>query len=133
MSKSILEMSKKDFESVPRLHSLFEKDLYFDSLVIIPTDEMHDSGYRCMEYVAADENGNPVCKFGGDSDVIHIDGIMGLGNHDYREPFPEFVRPKRWNIDVIPCGYVRIFCHGFRLTTDGVFISDLMLYAENRA
>lgn len=63
----------------------------FDNIIIIPTAEMHDSGFRCMKYILLKwEYGlNVVGVVGGYSDVIHL--CNGKAN-----------------IDCLPCGYLRV-------------------------
>ena len=67
---SICSMTKEDFANLPRLgEEGFDgfdpnKDS-FGSVVIIPTGEMHDSGYQCMEFVLINDHGMAICKVGG--------------------------------------------------------------------
>ena len=62
----------------------------FTNVIIIPTAEMHDSGFVCMKYILLKwENGlGVVGVVGGYSDVIHLKG--------------------KASIDCLPCGYLRI-------------------------
>ena len=50
---NISYMTKEDFKNVPSANEYgFKwKDEKFNSIVIIPTDEMHESGYMCMDFV----------------------------------------------------------------------------------
>ncbi len=76
----------------------------FDSLIILPgkSKDLHDSGYRVMDFVAV-KNNKPICKLSGCSDVIHIDGLRRLKNIDKLN--------KSWNIDCLPkSGLLRLFC-----------------------
>ena len=45
----ILTMKKEDFKKVPFRNTETNLDNFY-SLVIIPTEDMHDSGYRCMDF-----------------------------------------------------------------------------------
>jgi hypothetical protein len=109
--KTILNMTKKDFEMIP--DRAWGEDVgLFDTLVILPSKEKHDSGFRCMRFVAVKDN-KPLCMLGGCSDVIHIGGIGGLGfdwlakNGDV----PNKVSPLPWCIDCLPrSGLLRLFC-----------------------
>ena len=103
---NILEMTKEDFAKVPRRKSDIPT---FDSLVIIPQndDPLHDSGYMCMGFVAVDKHGEPICSFGGGSDVICINGIGGYGK--WSDSLPKSLPPIGWSIDCLPCGYLRLF------------------------
>lgn len=110
---NIKKMTRDDFKRVPfREH--FDSELPpFESLVIIPTDEQHDSGWQCMEFVGVDENMEPVVRMSGCSDVIHIDGIGGYGKWDGDGKLPRSRPIQAWSIDCLPkSGYLRLFCHG---------------------
>ena len=110
----VQEMTKEDFEKVPG-RERFDSDVgTFNSLVIIPTDKMHDSGYLRMDFVAVDDEDEPIALLSGCSDVLHIDGIGGYGR-DYRYagiiPFSSPIPIRAWSIDCLPkSGYLRLFC-----------------------
>lgn len=109
----VTQMKRKDFESLP--HRKWDEDIgEFDSLIILPLRRRHDSGYRCMDFVAVKED-KPVCRLSGCSDVIHIEGIGGFG-FDWARKYgrcPPLVPPTDWNIDCLPIsGLLRMFCHG---------------------
>lgn len=124
---NILNMTKEDFENVPARGG-FQRDIgVFSSLVIIPQDYAHDSGWMCMDFVAVDEEGEPICKLSGCSDVLNIDGIGGYGKRGTGIP-PQFIKPKRWSIDCLPCGYLRLF--GDCIMTAGAALSDFEIYGE---
>ena len=123
----VIEMTKEDFLAVPqRTH--FNDDIgLFYSFVIIPMDYLHDSGFRCMDFVAVDITGEPICRLSGCSDVINFDGFGGYGK--------EFVvgekgRPiEGWRIDCLPCGLLRVFCNGW--IEAGPAVSDFSIYWHN--
>lgn len=111
----VTSMSKEDFKNVPWLE---ETDFVpvkdsFKSIVIIPTDEVHDSGYLCMTFALVDREQEPICKVAGGSDVLHLDGIGGYGEHMLSCKRDEKGKPvidvKGWSIDCLPCGYLRLF------------------------
>lgn len=117
-------MKKKDFETIPHREK-FDADVgEFDSLVIIPLRRKHDSGWMCMDFVAC-RNGEPICKLSGRSDVIHIDGIGGYGQ--WRGYFTTTVQAKSWNIDCLPCGYLRLWCSGHNLKA-GAALSSFEIF-----
>ena len=128
--KSVSNMTKKDFEAVP-YRKKFDEDIgLFDSLVILPTRHKHDSGYRCMDFVAVRE-GKPICRLSGCSDVIHFDGIGGYG-FDWVEKYggvPKTIEPVSWNIDCLPkSGLLQIFCGVHRLKA-GCALSSFEIFA----
>ena len=120
----ITKMSKEDFLAVPERTSFNDNIGLFYSLVIIPMDYLHDSGFRCMDFVAVDITGEPICRLSGCSDVINFDGLGGYG----KEFVPgEKSRPiEGWRIDCLPCGLLRIFCNGW--IEAGHAISDFSIY-----
>lgn len=126
----VFNMKKEDFESVPQYNRMDGSGLEFAALVIIPTNEKHDSGWVCMDFVAVGFDGEPICRMSGWSDVLEIDGIGGLGKgwlERYKcgqEPTP----PKSWKIDCLPCGYLRLFARG-KLTV-GHMGSSFEVYSE---
>lgn len=124
---NIFNMTKEDFEKVPDREG-WSKDIgEFNSLVIIPQDYAHDSGWMCMDFVAVDINGEPICKLSGYSDVLNFDGIGGYG--DYRaDKTTNYVKPKGWSIDCLPCGYLRVFSNG--ALTAGPALSNFAVYSD---
>ncbi len=115
---NVASMTKEDFAKLPMLEEGFEgfdpnKDT-FGSMVIIPTGEMHDSGYQCMEFALIDMDEIPICRVNGIADVICIDGIGGYGVRGITKAFrsadgTRVVIPHGWSIDCLPCGYLRLF------------------------
>jgi hypothetical protein len=99
---NINDMTRKQFEAVP-FREDWSAEVRCDEIVILPQRKMHDSGYRCMDFVAV-KNGEPVCRLSGDSDVIHVDGIGGFGR-DWLTHYghcPDSVPPSAWSIDCLP-------------------------------
>lgn len=131
--KTVQEMKKKEFYDVP-VKPTGNKDLEFNSLVIIPQREFHDSGYRIMGFVAVDKDCHPICWISKDvADVMHIDGIGGYG--DWRpDDYPPRVRPPiSWKIDCLPCGYLRLFCNGVLKTENSSgYTSSFEVYYKGR-
>jgi len=95
--KDINDWTKKEFEALP-LREYGEDIGLFDSLVILQTKNVHESGFLCMDFVAVNEH-IPMCRLSGCSDVIHIDGIAGLGEWD--RIIPKSVITKGWRIDCL--------------------------------
>ena len=65
--------------------------LEYNNIIIIPINELHDSGFGCMKFVLLNHE-NLVGVIGGYSDVIH------LWNG-------------RFSIDCLPCGYLRVMLY----------------------
>ena len=123
--RDVFSMTKTEFANIECEHNYKGE---FDSLVIIPTRRKHDSGFRCLEFVAV-KDGVPVYRFGGCSDVVHIDGIGGYGDWVRLGSIPKSLKPKAWSIDCLPCGYLRLFSSNSRLHTDEFIGSDCCVYA----
>ena len=110
--KGIFEMKRKEFWELPERE--WNQDIGpFASLVILPSGRFHESGWRCMDFVAVDKDGYPICRLSGYSDVIHFDGIGGNGKNWLDERIrtgkvPTMIPVKDWKIDCLPCGYLRV-------------------------
>ena len=72
-TKNLNEYTLEEFREM----ELFGRDCFFDSVVIVPVEELHDSGYRCMKFILCHHD-DIVGVVGGWSDVVHPNGI---GNH----------------------------------------------------
>lgn len=106
----LTQMKRADFETLPTL-GYGETPPEFDSLVIIPEKYYHDSGYRCMSFALCKGN-EALCKTGGSSDVVHIDGIGGIKPYTLNQSTQVFKLGKGWSIDCLPkSGLLRLFCH----------------------
>lgn len=107
--KNINQWTKKDFLSLREIE--WNEDIgEFNSLVILPTNHVHDSGFRQMDFVAVKDN-EPICRISGCSDVIHIDGIGVLGlDWQKKEPISFLITAKGWSIDCLKkSGLLRLF------------------------
>lgn len=110
--KDANQMTRKDFENLPNRGS-FNTDIgLIDSVVFLPTRKKHDSGFRCIDFVAVKGN-TPFCRLSGCSDVIHLEGIGGYGFNwlSKYHTCPATVPPSGWSIDCLPTsGLFRLFC-----------------------
>lgn len=122
----IFDMKKSDFDNIPMVE--WDEEVKFTDLVIIPTDDFHESGYRCMKFCAVN-NGKPIAMLGGISDVMHLDGIGGHGMGNYGVSTTSAI--KAWNMDCLPCGYLHMWCSGYNFSATGG-LSDFELFTEKR-
>lgn len=131
VKKGLSEMTRKDFEAVPGPADYGKDITGFDSLVIMPTKRLHDSGYRAMYFIAC-KGDEPLVKLGGGSDVVHIDGIGGYG-YKWLERFsgcPQVVPPTGWSIDCLKTsGFLRLFTHR-NLIADAGGYSSFEIYSD---
>lgn len=104
--------TKEDFKKYDHLYiSQFgenENNIY--GLVIANTGDKHDSGYNCIRVYALDNNNEILGVLTDYSDVIHFNGIGGYGKeNNWNSPISNLVERKSYCIDLLPCGYFRIF------------------------
>jgi len=119
MEKHINEMTLQDFQKIEFRMSYNEAIGIFDSLIIMPREDLHESGYRKMDFIAVKDN-KPTCKLGGCSDVIQM--------YVWAE-----MHPPLWSIDCLPkSGLLRVFSAGNKIKA-GADLSSFELYSvENK-
>lgn len=125
------QMTRKEFEALE--HRKWDEEIDCDSIIVLPMRRMHDSGYRCMDFVAV-KDGEPICLLSGGSDVIHIDGIGGYGYRWVdRGELPKTVIPSGWSIDCLPrSGLLRMWPNRGKKVRCGAALSSLEVYAIKR-
>ena len=123
----ISEMTVKQFRELK--HRKWDEEIIFDCLIILPGSgrkhELHDSGYRCMDFVAVNRD-KPLCLLSGCSDVIHINGIGGFGYKwlDKYGGYPKTIPPVAWSIDCLAkSGLLRLFTGSGKLICGTAFSS----------
>lgn len=108
---NVNQMSREDFESLSTRK--WDEDIgEIDSIVIMPTNEEHDSGYGCMDFIAV-RGDEAICSLSGVSDVVHLNGIGGFGDNWLRKygGVPDKISPISWSIDcLLKSGFLRLFC-----------------------
>ncbi len=102
--KAADEMTVAELRAVPLLPRM--EDVLCRTVIIVPTEELHDSGWRSMEFILENEKGE-VGRVGGWSDALHIEGI---GSALYLNK-----RGAGWTIDCTPSGFLRLFRLGHGL------------------
>lgn len=93
----------------------------FDGFVIIPTGELHESGYMCMKF-ALTYHDEVVGCVGGGSDVIDLNGIGGYGKY-YGAP-----NHQDWSIDCLENGLIRVFSLSHNLELPEYVLSIFEVY-----
>ena len=63
--KTVFDMTKKDFNKVPKRDRLAKDIGEFRSSVIIPLNYEHDSGWMCMDFAAVNDEGESICRLSG--------------------------------------------------------------------
>lgn len=111
MSKTIFDYTLEELKDLWYLNPGKKE---FDSVIIVPMDEVHDSGYRCMKYILCDTKDDVedliVGVIGGCSDVLHLNGIGGHGLSFERNIALQTVPIVDWSIDCLDnSGCLRLF------------------------
>lgn len=119
-----INSKREEFENL----DYFEPTDEFNGVVIIPTNELHDSGFGCMKF-ALINHGEVVGCVGGGSDVIHLNGIGGYGKDFNKTLKIGMVKRIDWSIDCLSNGLIRLFC-SYKLDIDEFILSDFNLYVK---
>lgn len=105
----------------------------YNGFVIVPTGDLHDSGFGCMKFVLTN-NTDVVGCVGGYCDVVHLNGPGGYGKFegDGRK-WEKAVTTRKvdvvpWSIDCLPSGFLRVFTKD-PLSIDDIICSDFNIYA----
>ena len=124
-----MEASKEEFFKLD-----FKKpDRDFQNVVIIPTGEVHESGYGCMKFALFDGKSEYVGCVGGYSDVICFNGIGGYGDRwTTRNIIKDLVPRVDFQMDLLPNGLFRIFTQASCMYTDKIQTSTFELYGCNK-
>lgn len=124
---NIREMTLEDLLAVPNSKRLDEIDT-FTGFVIVPTGELHDSGFGCMKFVLTHHN-EIVGAVGGWCDVVHLNGIGGYGIDWQKSLTDRNVPVIDWSIDLLPkSGCLRVFSTHKLVLQDGFICSDFEVY-----
>ena len=131
--KTINEMTQAEFRALPYRS---EGQVTGHSLIILPSRRLHDSGYRLLDFVLVSRKDKALCRVSGCSDVLHIDGIGGIGK-DWLKRYgtcPNLVPPTGWSIDCLAkSGLLRLFPSQDRykgITVDAMALSSFEVFAE---
>ncbi len=131
--KDINGMTRKEFRGLTRRE--WDEEIICDSIIILPgrTGDLHESGFRCMDFVAVRDN-KPVCLLSGCSDVIHVDGISGWGENwlNKYSGIPTLVPPSGWSIDCLSrSGLLRMWPAGKKIKCSAA-LSSFEMYAVEK-
>ena len=131
LTKNIQTMRVWQFKLLP--HRRWDEEIgEFDSLIILPTKHIHDSGYRALDFIATHYE-KPICRLSGCSDVIHIEGIAGMG-YKWLERYgrcPDKIKPRDWSIDCLAkSGLLRLFAHHKMVC--GAALSSFEIYSVDK-
>lgn len=126
MSKSFLEYTREEFLAMK--NKMPEET--FTDVIIVPTDQIHDSGFLCMKFILC-KNGEIVGAVSGWSDVVHINGIGGYGKDFYKALESKKVDRVGWCIDCLPkSGCVRLFSDRECELRDPMIVSSFEFFVK---
>lgn len=123
-----LNSTKEEFEKLEYKRPTSK----FNGFVIIPTGEIHDSGYVCMKFALTNKDEVVGCV-GGGSDVINLNGIGGYGKYDDEYQIKVITRKGPiidWSIDCLPCGLLRVFTSNFELELPNYVLSSFEIFIK---
>ena len=125
--KDLNEYTREEFLAL----DTFGIDQDFAGVVIVPTGEVHDSGWGTMKFILT--RGNEIVgAVGGWSDVLHINGIGGYGRDWKRTMETGMVPVVGWSIDCLAkSGCVRLFSNKKCNLRDRLVLSDFEIFTED--
>lgn len=131
LNQDIRTMTLEDLKILPRIRTFGDPEIIFDSLVILPTEDTHESNFSCIDYVAC-IGFHPVGLLtGGSSDVLHINGIGGYG--EFNGSIPDTIPVISWNMDCLPVSkLLRLFTFGHDLCVKDFGLSSFSVYARKQ-
>lgn len=123
--KDLNDITLEEFQAM----ECFGQNEIFNDVIIVPTENVHDSGYRCMKFVLV-RRGEIVGCVSGYSDVVHPNGTGNMGLHpDFDMYRRGFVPAMHMNIDCLKeSGCVRLMFRDNALKCDEFIGSDFQFY-----
>lgn len=120
-TKDLNDITLKEFQSMEN----FGQTEIFNDIIIVPMDDVHDSGYRCMKFILV-RRGEIVGCVGGGCDVVRPNGIGNMGLY----PNFDMYRPAlNVSIDCLrESGCVRLMFRDNALKCEEFICSDFMFY-----
>ncbi|MBO6254180.1 MAG: DNA cytosine methyltransferase [Bacteroidaceae bacterium] len=84
--KDLNDITLKEFQDM----ECFGQTETFNNVIIVPTDNIHDSGYRCMKFVLVRGREIVGCV-GGYSDVVRPNGTGNMGLYKIDLPDGDYI------------------------------------------
>lgn len=106
----IRRMTREELLAIPFREDWHNEAGPFTAIIIVPLDDIHESGWRKMDFIGC-RGGFPVCRLSGQSDSLSLLGIGGRGRRLRRmgrtgdeDVYNEEEVPQRhgWQIDCLP-------------------------------
>ena len=123
--KDLNKITLKEFQGL----KYFGQTETFNDIIIVPTDEIHDSGFRCMKFILV-RRGEIVGCVGGGCDVVHPNGIGNTGLHLNLDMYRQGLIPAlNMSIDCLrESDCVRLMFGDNALKCEEFICSDFMFY-----
>lgn len=123
--KDLNKITLKEFQDIEN----FGQTETFNDVIIVPTDDIHDSGFRCMKFILV-RRGEIVGCVGGGCDVVHPNGIGNMGMHLNLDMYRQgFIPALNMSIDCLrESGCVRLMFGDNVLKCEEFICSDFMFY-----
>ena len=115
----------------------FGENEEFSAFVMVPMEELHDSGYRCMKFIL-ERDREIVGAVSGWSDVVHINGIGSYGAYgdDFKSALKSQMVPRvGMSMDCLPkSGCLRFMCNDRDkiMKAENFIGSDFIFYFKKR-
>lgn len=105
------------FKRLPKLDAPWDEDIVCKAFVVLPCSDLHDSGYRCMEFVPVDAKGIPLGRLSGGTDSVNLEGAGGDEMEDVDGKaycrYARLVPPRGWSVDCLPgSNLLHFWCSG---------------------
>ena len=121
--KHINEYTLEEFRAMEN----FGERCTFNSIIIVPMEELHDSGYRCMKFILL-EYTDIVGVVGGWCDAVHPNGIGGYGKNIIANLKAQTIPHMRLSMDCLTnSGCIRLMMKS-ECVCDGFIGSDFCFY-----
>lgn len=126
---NILDLTKEELLAIDNYPPTGD----FRCIVIVPTGELHESGFQTMKFILCDGY-NVVGAASGYSDVLHLDGIGGYGLDYKNTVLTKTTHVVGWKMDCLPkSGCMRLFTNrGNNLKLQSFISSDFEIYVEDK-
>ena len=112
----------------------FGENEEFSAFVIVPMEELHDSGYRCMKFIL-ERDMRIVGAVSGWSDVVNINGIGGYGQNIKETIVSQMVPRVGMSMDCLPkSGCLRFMCndHDKIMKAENFIGSNFIFYFKKK-
>jgi len=129
MIDEVMNMTLEELQNVETI----KKRSDFNSFVIVPMNDNHDSGFRTMMFILLLDN-EILGAVSGWSDVIHVNGVGGYGLDVENALKTQKVQRVSMSMDCLPVsGCMRFFIDNDHvMELDGFIGSDFVFYFKRK-